>query len=257
MWNPADYLSFADHRNRPFVELTARIFATEPRRIVDLGCGPGNSTATLADRWPNAVVDAIDSSPDMVAAARANGVSAAVLDVREWSPTADTDIVVANAALQWIPEHRELLARWPAQLSDGAVIAVQMPGNFDAPSHRIIRELATTTRWAERLASAELRPADAVDDPAKYVELMTSRGCSVDAWETTYIQRLAGTDPVLDWVSGTALTPIYDVLDADERDEFRADLAPRLTAAYPPGQDGVTSFPFRRVFVVAVVSTAA
>ena len=253
MWSPSDYLAFADERTRPFRELLARISVESPRRVADLGCGPGNATALLAHRWPDAVVEASDNSPDMVAAARAAGLDATVLDVRDWVPSSDTDVVVSNATLQWVPEHRELLARWPGQLPDGAVIAVQMPGNFDAPSHRIIRDLATSDAWAPRLPTLELRHANAVDDPEQYADLLAARGCAVDAWETTYVQQLGGARPVLDWVSGTALTPIFDLLDEKGQGEFRDDLAPLLADAYPARPDGTTVFPFRRVFVVAVV----
>lgn len=253
MWNPTTYLAFTDQRARPFVELTARIAVTAPRRVVDLGCGPGNSTVTLTDRWPDAAIDAIDDSPEMVRAARANGVDARLLDVREWEPMPDTDVVISNATLQWVPEHRDLMRRWPTLLPAGATIAVQMPGNFDAPSHRIIRELATSAHWRHRLAGLELRHSDAVDDPEDYADLLSSTGCEVDAWETTYVQQLRGADPVLEWVSGTALTPVLALLDTSARDEFRAELAPALADAYPVRPDGSTFFPFRRIFVVATV----
>lgn len=251
MWDPTKYLAFADHRSRPFFDLVGRVNAEAPRRVVDLGCGPGNLTVALAQRWPDAVLEASDSSSEMVAAARERGIDASVLDVREWQPSGDADVVVSNAVLQWVPGHDELLARWVKQLPHGAWLAFQVPGNFDAPSHVRIRELAASARWRDRLAALVLREDDAVLDPAGYAGLLSDAGCVVDAWETTYLQRLTGDDPVLEWVTGTALRPIRNALPDAEWQEFRAELAPRLRAAYPQRADGTTWFPFRRVFVVA------
>lgn len=256
MWNPSQYLQYADHRHRPFVDLVARVDLDAPRRIVDLGCGPGNSTLLLADRWPDAALDALDSSAEMVSAARRNGLAAEQGDVRDWTPTEDTDLVVSNALLQWVPEHRELLAAWARALPRRAVIAVQMPGNFGAPSHRALREVARSAPWIDRLPTDLLRHDDTVDDPGDYARLLAGHGCAVDAWETTYIQQLSGPDPVLEWMRGTALTPVFDVLDADERTAFEADLAARLREEYPVEPDGDTLFPFRRVFCVATVGAA-
>ena len=142
MWNPDVYLAFADHRGRPFFDLTSRVRAEAPRRVVDLGCGPGNLTVSLSQRWPDAAIEAWDSSPEMVESARERGVDAQVGDVRDWAPRPDTDVVVSNATLQWVPDHAELLIRWAGQLAAGSWIAIQVPGNFDAPSHQAVRELA-------------------------------------------------------------------------------------------------------------------
>jgi trans-aconitate 2-methyltransferase len=251
VWDPSKYLTFADHRSRPFFDLVGRIAADAPRRVVDLGCGPGNLTATLAGRWPSARVEASDSSPEMVAAAKERGIDATVLDVRDWQPAPDTDVVVSNAVLQWVPGHEELLARWVKRLPHGAWLAFQVPGNFGAPSHVRIRELAASSPWRERLGSVVLRADDAVLDPAGYAGLLSDAGCAVDAWETTYLQRLSGDDPVLEWVTGTALRPIRTALSDADWTEFRAALAPLLRAEYPQRADGTTWFPFRRVFVVA------
>lgn len=253
MWDPTKYLAFADHRSRPFFDLLARVPADAPRRVADLGCGPGNLTETLAARWPDAVVEAMDSSPEMVEAARGRGIDASVGDVREWAPRPDTDVVVSNAVLQWVPGHDELLTRWVARLPEGAWLAFQVPGNFGAPSHVRVRELAREDRWHARLGSVVLREDDAVLDPAGYASLLADAGCAVDAWETTYVQRLTGEDPVLEWVTGTALRPIRAALDEPDWADFRASLAPRLRAEYPARADGSTWFPFRRVFVVARV----
>ncbi|MFI7678513.1 trans-aconitate 2-methyltransferase [Actinophytocola sp. NPDC049390] len=253
MWDPSKYLAFADHRSRPFFDLVGRITAEAPRRVVDLGCGPGNLTETLALRWPSATVEASDSSPEMVAAARQRGIDATVADVRDWQPSPDTDVVVSNAVLQWVPGHEELLASWVPRLPPGAWLAFQVPGNFGAPSHVRVRALAATPRWRDRLESVVLREDDAVLDPEGYASLLSDAGCAVDAWETTYVQRLTGDDPVLEWVTGTALRPIRTALSDEDWAEFRSELAPVLRTEYPRRADGTTWFPFRRVFVVARV----
>lgn len=251
MWDPQQYLAFDDHRARPFFDLVGRVRAEKPRRVVDLGCGPGNLTVSLAQRWPEATLEALDSSPEMVAAARERGIAAAVGDVRKWRPRADTDVVVSNAVLQWVPDHQDLVFDWARALPAGAWLAFQVPGNFDAPSHSAIRSVAGREEWRDKLAPAKLLEPRAVLDPAGYAQLLTAAGCAVDAWETTYLQRLEGPDPVLEWVTGTALTPVRDVLDEADWREFRTQLAPLLRAAYPRQADDSTWLPFRRVFVVA------
>jgi trans-aconitate 2-methyltransferase len=254
MWNPDVYLAFADHRGRPFFDLLSRVGAEKPRRVVDLGCGPGNLTATLMQRWPEAAVEAWDSSPEMVKAARERGVDAHVGDVRSWAPQPDTDVVVSNATLQWVPEHAELLVRWAAELEPGSWIAMQVPGNFDAPSHRAVRELARRDKWSEPLQDFPFREGQ-VDNPSGYAALLADAGCAVDAWETTYIHDLSGEHPVLEWITGTALRPVKSRLSTGQWEQFRQELIPMLDAAYPARADGKTFFPFRRIFVVAQVGS--
>lgn len=246
MWDPAQYLAFADHRGRPFYELVARVGAEKPRRVVDVGCGPGNLTASLAERWPSAAIEAFDSSPEMVEAAKAAGVDARVDDVTTWKPLPDTDVVVSNAVLQWIPSHPAIVSSWVDVLEPGAWIAFQVPGNFADPSHRLIREVAGPS------LDHVFRSATPVLSPVEYADLLG--GCSaVDVWETTYVQRLTGRDPVLDWVSGTALRPVRAALSSTDYEAFVAELAPRLREAYPRRADGTTFFPFRRIFAVVRV----
>lgn len=252
-WDPALYLDFDDHRSRPFHDLLARVGATRPRRVVDMGCGPGHLTAVLAARWPDAVVSAFDSSAEMVDAARARDIDAERVDVRDWMPAPDIDVVVTNAVLQWVPEHPALLPRWIEALPDGAWFALQVPGNLDAPSHALVRELLDEPRWrgTPYLSSGDPRDGTAVLDPTGYAGLLSGAGAQVDAWETTYLQRLTGDDPVLQWISATALRPVRDALAPADYARFHADLAPRLRAAYPARPDGSTWFPFRRIFAVA------
>ncbi|MFC4942096.1 trans-aconitate 2-methyltransferase [Pseudonocardia sp. GCM10023141] len=252
-WDPTLYLGFDDQRSRPFHDLLGRIGAPRvgdgaPRRVLDLGCGPGHLTPLLAARWPDAAISASDSSAEMVAAARERGIDAEQADVVDWVPTHDTDVVITNAVLQWVPSHMQLLPRWISALPKGAWFALQVPGNFGAPSHVLTRELATEEQWAGRIA---LRGTEAVPEPDGYADVLSGAGAEVDAWETTYLHRLSGSDPVLTWISATALRPVRDALDDADYAEFRAQLAPRLRAAYPERPDGTTWFPFRRIFAVA------
>jgi trans-aconitate 2-methyltransferase len=193
-WDPAKYVQFGDYRDRPFFDLTGRIHADSPQRVVDLGCGPGNLTATLARRWPHADVLGLDSSAEMLAKAAAETSGATRLrfghmDIADWMPPSDTDVVVSNAALQWVPGHQEMLAGWLGTLKPGAWFAMQVPGNFDSPSHVLMRELADSPRWKEKLGGV-LRGGDSVGGPADYLNIMLAAGCLADAWETTYQQVL-------------------------------------------------------------------
>ena len=285
-WNPERYLRLADERGRPFHDLTGRIGADAPRRVVDLGCGPGNHTAVLAARWPDAAVLGIDSSPEMIDAARAAqpappNLRFVVGDIAEWTPDADTDVVVSNAALQWVPGHDDLIRQWMRTLPAGAWLAFQVPGNFGAPSHRLMRELAQSPRWAHELRDA-LRVHDEALEPDAYAQIALDAGWRPDVWETTYMHLLGGTDPVLEWVRGTGLRPIVAALRPQDRADFEAEYARQLREAYParrqrasiagPGfaraeernehttdsaeqsgtaPDEVTLFPFRRIFCVA------
>ncbi|MGQ0576842.1 MAG: trans-aconitate 2-methyltransferase [Pseudonocardia sp.] len=247
-WDPALYLSFDDDRARPFHDLLARVGAVAPRRVVDLGCGPGHLTEVLRERWPGAAVSALDSSAEMVAAARERGIEAEHGDVATWTPPPDADVVVTNAVLHWVPAHLGLLPRWLAALPSGAWFAMQVPANFAAASHTLVRDLLAEPRWA---GGVELRAGVSVAEPARYAEVLAPVAAHVDVWETTYLHRLTGPDPVLRWISATTLRPVRDALAAGEYAAFRAELAPRLRAAYPPRPDGTTWFPFRRVFAVA------
>jgi len=271
MWDATLYLRFGGERARPFFDLLARVGAELPRYVIDMGCGPGNLTATLAQRWPSAEVCGVDNSPQMIEAARqlapatappsagsqgsgsvmtshAPGLSFMLDDIRHWEPQSLPDVIVSNAVLQWVPGHRELLVRWADQLADDGWLAFQVPGNFDQPSHVILREMAATARWRSLLRDVELNRQSA--DPAEYAELLAGAGCQVDAWETTYVHILQGENPVVEWYKGTGLRPVLAVLDADQAAEFLAEYGEKLRVAYPPGPFG-TLLPFRRVFTVA------
>ncbi|OLT34507.1 trans-aconitate methyltransferase [Actinomadura sp. CNU-125] len=251
VWDPAQYGVYGDERFRPFRELVERLGDVAPRHVTDLGCGSGEPAATLAGRWPDAVVEALDSSPEMIDAARAREIPGRltfrVQDLRTWDGH-DTDLIVSNAVLQWVPEHLGLLPRWTTALTPGGRLAFQVPGNFAAPSHAILRELCRSERWAGRLGHI-VRDAPVLSAEG-YLDLLAAHGCDVDAWETTYMQTLTGDDPVLEWVKGTALRPVLTALDPPDADAFVAQYRERLRDAYPARPHG-TVYPFRRIFVIA------
>lgn len=249
MWDPQRYLARAAERGRPFTDLLARVGSRSPSTVVDLGCGPGNLTAMLAERWPAARVIGVDSSPEMVAAARATGLEVVEADLREWRPPAPIDVLVSNATLQWVPDHRAFLPDLVGWLAPGGWLAVQVPGNYGEPAHVLLGELAESDRWRDRIGAGRVsRPA--VHEPAEYLATLAALGCEVDAWETTYLHVLSGEDAVLDWMTGTALRPVLAVLDDAERREFLAAYGGALNRAYPRQPHG-TVLPFRRVFAVA------
>ena len=259
-WDPSQYARFADHRGRPFHDLLARVGAEDPSLVVDLGCGNGPLTMTLVERWPGARVVGVDSSPQMLDAARSGDPDGRVewvqADLATWDIATLRDrpaVVVTNATLQWVPGHRQLLPAWVSALEPGGWFAMQVPSNFAAPSHQLMRDVAEEHPAADRLRPGLARVG--VAEPADYVEDLSGLGCDVDAWETTY-QHILDPDgrqanPVLEWVRGTGLRPVLDALtDEDEREAFLAEYDARLRAAYPRRSFGVL-LPFRRVFAVA------
>ncbi|MER5733108.1 trans-aconitate 2-methyltransferase [Streptomyces sp. NPDC002138] len=264
-WDPQQYLRHAGHRARPFLDLLARIPALpaepgRPARIADLGCGPGNVTALLTDRWPDARITGFDLSPEMLqrateeyAGPTAGGGSLdfAHADLADWVPEETYDLIVSNAALQWVPNHPGSFAAWINGLRPGGTFAFQIPGNFTAPSHALLHALCDAPRWRSRLGGHGARYTHLLE-PAEYMDRFTGLGCAVDVWETTYYQLLTGTDPVLDWVKGTALRPVLTALGDDRVavDAFLGEYRDLLRGAYPPGPRG-TVFPFRRIFAIA------
>ena len=247
-WDPDVYLRYAGERGRPFLELLARVDADRAGLVVDLGCGTGNLTALLKQRWPDADVHGVDSSADMVAAADAStGVSFEVADLRSWSPPGPVDVLVSNATFQWVPDHLQLLPRLVGLVSDGGWFAFQVPGNFDEPSHALRRQLERDQRFAPHLSGVAAPDAF---DAGTYLEHLVELGLVVDAWEKTYLHVLQGEDPVFDWVVGTGARPTLQALPDELRSEFEDEYRRTLRAAYPVQPWG-TVLPFRRIFVVA------
>ena len=253
-WDPEQYLRFADERSRPFLDLLARVGAAPAGSVVDLGCGPGTLTRVMAGHWPEARIEAVDNSRDMVRRAEAelaslgSRVAVRLGDVREWSPPDPVDVVVSNATLQWVPGHLELLDRFAGWLAPGGRLAVQVPGNFGEPSHTLLAEVAQRPRWRSRLAGLA-RPA--VEEPGTYLARLAGLGLEADVWETTYLQVLPGEDAVLEWMRGTGLRPVLSALgDPQESEAFETEYGELLRRAYPRQPFG-TVLPYRRIFVVA------
>jgi trans-aconitate 2-methyltransferase len=271
MWDAAQYLRFGGERARPFFDLLAQVGADSPQYVADLGCGPGNLTAVLARRWPGALVAGVDNSPEMIASAIAEHaprrgvvegeasplgqgakseherVCFSLGDVRDWEPDSPPDVLICNAVLQWVPGHQDLLVRWADMLAPGGWLAFQLPGNFDQPSHAIVREMAASPKWREPLRGVELNRQ--AGSPQEYAELLARPGYEVNAWETSYLHILRGDNPVLEWTRGTTLRPVLSGLDQDMAARFLDEYAERLLQAYNPAPFG-TMFPFRRVFTV-------
>ncbi|MEU6538240.1 trans-aconitate 2-methyltransferase [Streptomyces sp. NPDC047000] len=261
-WDAAQYLRHAGHRARPFADLLARVpeLPGTPPRIADLGCGPGNVTALLADRWPTALVTGYDNSPAMLDRALTEHAGPTPgggrldfthADLRTWAPAEAYDLIVSNAALHWVPGHLDAFPAWLDGLAPGGTFAFQVPDNLDAPLHALMRDLAAGPRWGSRLADVPRR-TDSVHPTAVYLDRLARLGCATDVWETTYLHVLEGEDPVLDWVKGTGLRPVLTALgdDPEARDAFLAEYRTLLRDAYPRTEHG-TVLPFRRLFAVA------
>ena len=252
-WDPGHYRRFVGERSRPYAELVTRIHAVDPERVVDLGCGSGELTASLRQLWPAAEILGVDSSAAMIAEAKSitgdGHLHFLERDLRNWRPADGTDVIVSNAALQWLPEHRALLPGFIERLSPGGWLAFQVPGNFTAPSHLLLHELADTEPYATYTTGLP-RPASA--EPMEYLADLTAMGCQVDVWETTYLHVLSGPDPVFTWISATGARPILQALPDDLRQIFETEYKRLLREAYPEQPYG-TALPFRRIFVVAQV----
>ena len=252
-WNPEQYLKFGQPRLRPALDLLTRVPLDAPRSICDLGCGAGNVTRLLAQRWPAAALTGVDDSPEMLAVAARALPSARWVreDIAGWTPAEPCDLIFSNAALQWLPTHETLFPRLLAQLAPGGVLAVQMPRNFASPSHTAVAETIAASPW--RAVLQPLVRAQPVATPAAYLDWLAPSAASVDIWETEYLHVLTGADPVKEWTKGTYLRPFLDALPDDAaRAAFEAAYAARVAVAYPARTDGTTLFPFRRLFIVAV-----
>lgn len=249
-WDPAQYLQFDEQRSRPFFELLARVSAFDPETVVDLGCGPGQLTATLTERWPESDVLGVDSSAEMIQSAREHekpGLRFAIGDLQDFAAMQPIDVLICNAALQWVDDHRRLLPRFVESLAPGGWLAVQVPGNQEEPSHALLRQLASAPRFSDAIGNIQRRE---MPSPQGYLADLTALDCSVDAWETTYLHVLTGDDPVYEWISGTGARPYLQALSGDLRTEFISKYKYLLRQAYPRQPSG-TVLPFRRIFVVA------
>jgi trans-aconitate 2-methyltransferase len=251
-WQPALYKRFAGERERPALDLIERIPLDNPGFILDLGCGAGNVTALLRARWPQARLMGMDNSPAMLKAAREvlPDVDFVEGDAARWSPPEPADLLFTNAVLQWLPDHERLFPHLFGHLKPGGVLAVQMPRNFDRPSHKLMMETAKAGPWRTKLGPQIDRPQP-VAEPAFYARLIASLTNAADIWEIDYLMRLQGDNPVVTWTRATGLRPFLEPLEEEERKRFEAHYAARIRTAYPPESDGSTLFAFRRLFIVA------
>lgn len=251
-WDPRLYARYEDERTRPARDLLARVPLDAAADVVDLGCGPGNSTALLASRFPAAALLGIDSSPAMVEAARKRlpAVRFEVADIATWQPAEQVDLIFANAVLQWLPDHATLLPRLLGLLRRGGVLALQMPDNLDEASHRAMRTIAAKPAWASRLEGA--RAARTTLPPmSAFYDLLSRQGATVDVWCTVYNHPLASPAAIVEWVRATGLRPFLDRLETDERDRFLADYEAEVDRDYPARADGKRLMAFPRLFIVA------
>jgi trans-aconitate 2-methyltransferase len=250
-WDPGQYLKFGGERLRPAFDLLARVPIESPREIVDLGCGTGTVTALVQKRWPDAHIVGVDNSDAMLAKARASlaSIEWQNADLAQWSPKAPVDLIVSNAALHWLDDHETLFPRLIRHLSDGGALAMQMPVQHDAPSHQLGYDLAESTRWRGKLGKlVRRRPVLA---PDAYYAILRPHASSLDLWSTEYVQALSGENPVAEFTKGSFIGVFLSALAPEEARDFEAEYRSAVRAAYPPREDGVTLFAFRRFFLVA------
>lgn len=251
-WDADLYLRFANERTQPAIDLLARVALTEPQRIVDLGCGPGNSTTLLRGRWPGAAIIGIDNSQEMIAAATRDYPEGdwQLADIVTWFAGDHYDLIFSNATLQWLPDHGTLYPRLFAQVAPGGAFAVQIPAFHTTALQQVLLALADEPVWRERLQPATR--ALVAESPGFYYDALQPHASQIALWETEYQHVLAGPDAIVDWISGTRLRPYLEALGEDaEREEFLARLREGVAALYPPQRDGKVLFPFRRIFLVA------
>ncbi|HEX3537955.1 MAG TPA: trans-aconitate 2-methyltransferase [Stellaceae bacterium] len=255
-WDADQYLRFANERIQPALDLVARIELPVPRplqklRIVDLGCGPGNSTAILKARWPEAEITGLDNDADMLATARRDhpGIEFAGADIAQWPPDLQYDLVFSNAALQWVGDHERLLPRLFDAVAAGGALAVQMPHNHDFQTHALMRQVAAEGPWAERLADA--RAPSPVKPPEFYYDCLAPRSARFTIWETNYIQIMDGAEAIVSWLMGTGLRPFLARLTVEEQPVFLDRYQALLADAFPPRADGKVMLPYPRLFFIA------
>ena len=251
-WSPLQYLRYQDERSRPFLELLNRVDCSSPDEVVDLGCGPGNATMMLRDRWPNAKVIGVDNSREMLAQAQplalADKLEFQLDDVSTWSSDDLLDVIVSNAAFQWIPGHLARFKDFAEMLKPEGWFAFQVPNMAQEPSHVMLNELGTSSRWRDQLE--RFTHSMSVNTITEYIDTLQACGCAVDAWETTYMQVLPGDNAVLEWARGSSMRPFLTALGPEEATEFATAFGERVARAYPKNSHG-TVYRFRRMFVVA------
>ncbi len=250
IWDPAQYARFRDQRSRPFFELLSRVRHLEPKSIVDLGCGTGALTEVFSDLWPDASITGIDKSAEMLQRAGKNprpNLAFQQKDIANFVPNGE-DLIFSNAALHWIRDHESLLLNFAKSLCPGGALAFQVPSNFDAPSHVLLRKICNSPEWRFILGESKV-PADS-RSAVEYARSLLNHGFTVDAWETNYVQVLHGDDAVFEWMAGSTLRPVFAALNDRQEERFSTEYKALLRSAYPANSYG-TVYEFRRVFVVA------
>jgi trans-aconitate 2-methyltransferase len=259
VWNPSQYLKFSDHRIRPALELLERVNVDSPRLIYDLGCGSGNITKIISNRWHSATIFGLDNSDEMLAKASTEKSKIQWIknSIENWSPDELADLIYSNSTLHWINRHEELFPKLLSSLKQGGCLAIQMPLSWEMPSHRLMREtLSNGGKDFRPIGTKELRDSISlnwVKSTSWYYDIISKYTTHIDMWETEYLQVLVGDDPVLEWVKGTGLRPILNTLEDKDREIFLFEYRKRLRKAYPTSANGCTLFPFKRLFMVAVV----
>jgi len=252
-WSARQYLKFEDERTRPPRDLLAQVPLQRPRRVVDLGCGPGNSTELLVERFPQSEVVGLDSSPDMLCKARERLPMCEFIeaDVATWMPDRQTDLLFANAVMQWLPDHPAILRRLLESLSPGGVLAVQMPDNTREPALVFQGEVGRTGPWADH---PEIKAASREDLPSveNYYDLLKPVCTHIDIWHTIYNHVMASAEAIVEWFKGSSLQPFLSPLDAAAREKFLAAYTKKIAGAYKPRVDGKVLLKFPRLFIVAV-----
>jgi len=249
-WSAKQYSMFEQQRTRPVRDLVAAIPDGDVRSAVDLGCGPGNSTEVLAERFPKALVTGMDSSDDMLVDARKRlpTLNFELADIGAWNPAQKFDVILANASLQWLPDHATLYPHLVNQLTEGGTLAVQTPDNLDEPAHRLAREIAADGPWAAKIGTVKHNQRHTA---SYYFELLSKHCSTVDVWRTTYHHPLAGSAAVVEWFKGSALRPFLAPLTDSEKSAFLDEYLARITQAYPALADGTVLLPFPRLFIIA------
>ena len=249
-WDPSQYLRYDNERSQPTRDLIAALTNFHPKTIVDLGCGTGNSSALLQQRWPTAALTGVDHSPEMLEQASMSGLAATwqQADLANWQPEEPADLIFSNAALHWLDDHERLFPRLISHLTWGGILAAQMPNNFSQPSHTLIAEIASEPRWKQRLGEV-IRPSP-VAPVERYLELLEPLTTDIRVWTTTYFHVLRGEHPVAEWTGGATLRPVISAL-GDDADNFINEYRSRLAVAYPPRPDASTVLPFTRMFILA------
>ena len=252
-WDPKQYHRFGDLRLRPALDLLAMVSLDNPQTVVDMGCGVGDITGYLRERWPQAEIMGVDNSKEMLERAKALSLDVEwnEQDVVDWKPDVPVDLIYSNAALHWLGDHATLFPRLIKCIKPGGVLAVQMPRNFSAPSHQLMYKVSAEGPWAGRLEN--LHSQSPVETPAFYHQLLSDKVARLDIWETEYLQILEGENPVAEFTKGSWLKPMLDALEEPEKSEFERAYRKKILEAYPPQPDGRTLFPFRRLFLIAVV----